>query len=139
MVADDDFSAFGELAARMADLASIPSRATRASSEAIRALIARQFAEGTDAYGNTWAPLADGQDSHLYRTGNLFRSIDVRPMAGAGVQITVGAEYGAYHQSGTSRMPARPILPDGPELPEEWERKILDELEEAFGREFDSW
>jgi phage gpG-like protein len=58
-------------------------------------------------------------------------------MAGAGISITIDAEYAQFHQTGTARMPARPILPDGDTMPDEWERAIDDAMENAFDRDWE--
>ncbi|GAC1536344.1 MAG: hypothetical protein NVS3B10_00180 [Polyangiales bacterium] len=60
-------------------------------------------------------------------------SIDVRPMRGAGIAITIGDDKAIFHQSGTSRMPARKILPEGA-MPDTWERALADAAEAAFER-----
>jgi phage gpG-like protein len=43
-------------------------------------------------------------------TGNLMGSFSVT-RSGEGWKITSSADYAPYHQFGTSKMPARPMLP----------------------------
>lgn len=116
-------------------LARIPSVASKEVADEIRVLLEEQFSRGEDPYGNRWKPLASGERSHLYKTGDLLNSIEVKPMAGAGVQVTIGAAYGIFHQVGTRFMPKRAILPDGPALPEAWQEAIARALDNAVARQ----
>jgi len=128
-------------------LAEVPSRASADAADGISDAIQRQFDAGVDAYGEAWAPLADStlkrtpdrNGGPLDNTSEMREGIVVQPMQGAGIQITFEdkGDVAMYHQSGTSRMPARPILPDGDDLPDEWERAISDAYEDAFDREWE--
>lgn len=135
-----DLDGLRKLAANMRKLAKVPSRASRAASEKIAEAIQEQFDAGVDPYGEPWAPLAPSTLERkrgpgiLDETGAMRESIEVSPMAGAGIKVTVGTDYAQFHQTGTSRMPARKILPDESGLPDTWERAIEDAVDEAFER-----
>jgi hypothetical protein len=116
-----------KIASAIRALAHVPSRASRGAADSISTLIQRQFDTGTDPYGRRWKALKPstikkkghaqiGVDSHRMR-----ESIDVRPMSGAGVQITVEPDYAAYF----SRR--RPLFPDRG-LPRTWQKAITGAL-----------
>lgn len=89
---------------------------------ALPAEIERQFSAGSDPYGAAWAPLARGGQSHLIETGTMLASLVV---TSTGKEIQMSMDSPApYHQSGTSRMPARPIFPDEGQIPPSWEAII---------------
>jgi hypothetical protein len=119
-------------------LSRVPSRVASDGAESIKALIAEQFATQTDPYGTPWAPHQPetlrrwGEHPVLNLTGALS-AVDVAPMRGAGIAVTLGAPYGAFHQVGTRWMPARPILPVAG-LPSAWSRALSDAADAAFER-----
>jgi phage gpG-like protein len=129
-----------QLAHSLSALSGVPSRAARAASVRIAGLIRDEFDQGEDAYGESWEELSQAtldkgrEEPPLTDTGDLRNAIRVRPVAPAGIGITVDSFYGAFHQTGTRNMPARPILPDGDELPQDWEDAIEDEVDQAFRR-----
>ena len=50
-----------------------------------------------------------------------------------GVKIGTNVEYMGYHQSGTSKMPARPFMPDiDHPMPERWRDVIVDEIKSVI-------
>jgi len=117
------------------ELATVPSKAAPFAAEAIEQLIQKEFDDGANPYGAAWAPLAPATVARgrsappLTDTGEL-RNVSVTAAQGAGIRIELGESYGAFHQVGTGRMPARPILPTGP-LPAEWSAAIDRAIEEA--------
>lgn len=127
-----DISKMGQLARNVGRLASVPSRASVPVSKDIAALIAEEFQHQADPYGNAWKAHAPatverhGAHPILDLDGNMRRSVAVRPMAGAGVSITIDHPAGV-HQTGWSGAqgsgPARPILPSGP-MPARWRERI---------------
>jgi hypothetical protein len=127
------------LAAAMRDLSKVPSQAARAAAADIAGLIEQQYADGTDPYGDAWADLAESTIAKgrtpppLTDSGVMRAGTDVAPSAGAGITITLGADYAIYHQGGTGSMPARPILPDH-DLPEAWRDMIANAVAEAVAR-----
>lgn len=132
----------GELADRLGELAEVPSRASARAAEGINAALERQFEDGTDPYGASWAPLAERTllkhgEPALTETGDMRDGTFAKPSRGAGVELTVPFP-GGIHQTGAKRgawvMPARKILPEGGELPEPWREAIDEALDEAFGK-----
>jgi len=128
------------LADALADLSDVPSRAARGAAERINGMLAEEFASAHSADGEPWAPLMastirrKGGDARiLIRSGETRDNTYARPLPGSGIEIS-STEAAGYHQSGTSNMVARPILPDTGELPPEWEEAIDDEVAKAFGR-----
>lgn len=129
---------FADLAARLRELEGIPSRISGEVAKGINAEIQKQFTSGTDPYGRAWKPLLPqtvrrkgGDRRILRRTDNMSSETVARPMSGAGVEVT-SVSYGGYHQIGTKHMVARPIGPDGAELPDSWQKVIDKTSSDAF-------
>lgn len=120
-------------------LAGVPAQMASRVAVRISAEIQREFDEGRTAYGTPWAPLrpktiAKGRHAPpLTDTREGRDSVTVQPAQGAGVTISVGASYMAYHQDGTSHMVARKILPEGI-LPAAWKRIYQSELTAGCAR-----
>lgn len=78
-----------------------------------------QYAEGRGPDGATWAPLKrSGRPSHLQDT--LAMSGASRALKGVkGITVTIPRPAN-FHQSGTERMEARKLVPDGEPLPGRW-------------------
>lgn len=132
-------SGFADLADRLAELEDIPSRIAREAADGITEEIRTQFDAGLDPYGAPWAPLLPqtvrrkaGDRRILRRTDRLSSETVARPTSGSGIEIT-SVDYGGVHQVGDgTRMVARPILPDGAELPESWQDIIETASSKAF-------
>lgn len=131
-------STFEDLAATLAELEDIPSRIAGEVAEGINELIQEEFVSGSDPYGNAWAPLRPstvrrkGGDTRIMRQSDDLSSGTVaRASSGAGIEIS-SLEYGGYHQGPTSNRVARPVLPDGGELPEAWQEVIEAATDKAF-------
>lgn len=134
----------GQLAARLRNLADVPARASRKAAALIQDLIRAQYREGRDPYGKPWARLAPytiekgRHNPPLTDTGVMRATTIVFPIAGAGIQITVGPAYAKFAQFGWRHhwhgveVPARPILPDGKRLPLLWRAAIARATKEAF-------
>lgn len=118
-----------EYSRALSDLGKVPARMSASVAKDIKALIVKQFATGTDPYGNAWAPLKAStlkrkkSNMILVETNDMFNSINVAPMQGAGVAITIDETPAIYHQRGTGKMAARPILPKYV-LPKAWRAAI---------------
>lgn len=131
---------FADLAASLRTLSSIPATAARGGAERIAAQVQEDFDAGLDPYGNAWEDLAEATLAKgrtpppLTDTGSMRASVDVSPMQGAGISITID-DPAVHHQYGTINMPARPIFPNQGALPDTWRRAIADAGEEAFERQ----
>jgi hypothetical protein len=122
----------GQLARNLRKLATVPARAARTVAKDIAALIDDQFQHQADPYGNAWKPHAPatverwGEHPILDLSGEMRRSVAVRPMVGAGVSVTID-HPSEDHQTGwdgpQGKGPARPILPGGT-MPAQWRERI---------------
>jgi phage virion morphogenesis protein len=133
-----DFSKLRMVAANVGRLAKVPSRVSARVAAAITSEVQKQFVSESDPYGKPWAALAPstirrkrGMGKILFRTGSLWATGQARPMGGAGVRVGPFREYGTFHQTGTSRMPSRPIFPYGG-LPRAWLAAIKLATEQAM-------
>ena len=139
---EGDLSFFGELEDNLNQLAGVPSRAARDASRDIAKAIDQQFAHGLDPYGEPWAPLAESTLAKgrtpppMTNSGAMRAGIHVRPMGGAGIEVSCDAEYLGFHQGAGSpraNVPPRHVLPEG-ELPDTYQRAIADALDAAVER-----
>lgn len=138
-----DLSAMGHLIDRLHDLANVPSRAAKRISEGISEAIQHEFDAGEDPYGRPWKRLAQTTldtgrtPPPLTDTRGMRDSLDVRPLRGAGVGITIAHPAGP-HQTGWSGPqgsgPARPILPNRATMPIAWDEVIEAAVTEEFKR-----
>lgn len=148
MTWNGDISAMGKLSANLRRLAEVPSRAAARVSSEIEGLIEEEFETGSDPYGNAWAPLTEytlakrtqTTEPPLTDRGIMRSTLDVKPMRGSGVSITI-EHPAAPHQTGWSGPhsdgPARPILPSRT-FPARW-REAIDaavdsEVQRTMGR-----
>lgn len=138
----------GELADRLGELATVPSRIAADVADDLSGLLEAEFAAGRDPYGNAWAPLKKRTllkhgPPALTHTGEMRSETRAAPGKGAGVVLVAPFPAG-IHQTGAGTpsesdpgeqwgMFARPIFPDGDELPESWQRAIEKRLAAAFG------
>ena len=123
-----DISKLGRLTDNLRRLAEVPSRSSKFAAEQLATAIDHQFTNGVDPYGNPWAPLKPSTlkkgrtpppltDTHATRD-----SVDVTPMSGAGIKVTI--DFPAeIHQKGSENMEARKIFPEGP-FPIIWDQAI---------------
>jgi phage gpG-like protein len=120
------------------------SPALGAIADDFRVMIAQQFATEGRAEGTPWAELTAStlrrrraSASILYETGALLRSLTEPGAAGhveelEGYSLTLGSQlpYAGYHQSGTRRMPARPIIVLSGTRAERWTEMVRSAIEE---------
>lgn len=141
MTITGNFAALARMRERMAELATVPSRVSRAAAGRLGELIQDEFDRGEDPYESPWAPLAPATEETgriappLTDTSAMRDSLRVRPLAGAGVGITIAHPAGPHQTGWTGRQgsgPARPILPAGDELPDAWAEALEQEAEKAF-------
>ncbi len=149
-----DIRRMGQLADRLDDLATVPSRASKEAAASISLLIAEQFEAGEDPYGDEWAGLAERtrrkHDEPALQAefggvpGPMAEATVARARGGAGIGLQSpyaddrGRVVAGIHQTGASAppwdMPRRAIFPDGDELPADWIDAIDDAVERAFGK-----
>jgi len=118
--------------------------ALAAIADDFREMIAEQFASQGGAEGTPWAPLAPStlrrrraSPSILYATGALRRSL-TEPGAADHVaeledeSLTLGTRlpYAFYHQAGTRRLPARPIIVLSEARAQRWTEIVRSAFEE---------
>jgi len=120
--------------------------ALQAIADDFRAMIAAQFASEGRAEGTPWPPRksparagAVREPPLLIRTGALRDSL-LGPSALGHVEeleeqsLTLGSRlpYAMFHQLGTRRMPARPLIVLSGERAERWAEIIRSGIEEKF-------
>lgn len=93
-------------------------RAARGAGAEVQAIERQTFAAQSTPEGRPWAPLRTPRPGGriLRRTGALRRGATTAIVWGDTVRLRVPA-YGAFHLTGTSRMPARPWQPMIPLAP----------------------
>lgn len=96
----------------------VPARMARLAATAITAKLQAGFDAGADPYGNGWAAKKNGEASHLEETGAMRAGVMAVPASGSGLNMLAPSPAN-YHQSGTSRMVARKVLPDNG-VPASW-------------------
>lgn len=84
-------------------------------------LVAQNFANQADPFGNRWAPKKRPDGRPILR-GETNRLVQWRKafVNQHGYRVTSAAPYARYHQTGTRRMVARRMVPTGNRLPSLW-------------------
>lgn len=77
-------SVFRKLAGKYAAMGIVVGDTAKAVAVAVEKELEAGFAQGKDAYGNQWEPLATGGSSHLRETGAYQASLDVFAVPGIG-------------------------------------------------------
>ena len=110
--------------------------AAQGAKAALENLIDERFEERAAPGGTPWAPRKPptGTWPILEKTGRMRRSFKVVATS-AQLKVLNDTEYLKFHQTGTSRMVARPVLPNG-EMSPEWERRIDAAMSDAIDRFF---
>ena len=91
----------------------------------------------TNPYGVAWPPLAPATlrqktgPSMLIESGSMNAGLGYQ-VSGDGVEIGVLSDIAIFHQEGTSKMPARKVVPDEG-LPPEWEPALTTLVESYLG------
>ena len=127
---------FDPLAETMRQLT--PGRIRQAAAGAVRdtveILIDERFDERSDPDGNRWAPRKQptGTWPILEKSGRMRKSYHVGATT-TGVKVENSQPYAKVHQTGRANMLARPVLPNGNRMPEDWrdqiDEAVADELE----------
>ena len=111
----------------------VPQRTAQAVAPELSALIAQQYAQGTDAYGKAWRPITDttrrlrrGDKGAppLTDTGKLRAGSFAQWKTGTNrIKLFWGRWQGWVHQRGNAHTPQRQIYPEGT-LPAKWQAAI---------------
>lgn len=127
---------YGAIPRRLRELqrGEIRRAATRAIEQSVSELIQNQFDERRAPDGTPWAPRKQptGTWPLLEKSKEMRRSFKVIASAST-LRILNAAPYLKFHQEGTSRMVARPVLP-GASLTTEWTDYIDASVAQALER-----
>jgi hypothetical protein len=127
-MATGDFRKLQLLKANLANLARVPSQAAREASDGINKSIQQEYDAGKDPYGKAWAPLrpatlAKGRTPPpLTASGKMRGKTLAKPLQSIGIGLELPFP-GVFHQKGTRKMRARPVLPYGG-MPRAWTAAI---------------
>ena len=123
------------------ELSRVPAQAAADAADELDAVIREQHGAEVDPYGQPWAPLKPstvkrkgGDTRILKRSDVMLDEIEIRPAQGAGLTLTFGAAYAAFHQLGTKDMVPRRLLPIAA-MPAAWGNAI----KRALGARFAKW
>lgn len=118
-----------------------PSTWASAVGEVLVEDIEQRFQTESDPWGAAWAALSPvtlrirakrGRSGKILQvTRNLANSKFWR-LSGQRLIIGIGATYGMFHQLGTSRMPARPMMPIRPGGRIDFPQRLLTEIRETI-------
>jgi phage gpG-like protein len=113
--------------------------ATQAADKTVE-LITQEFVDESDPYGDGWDQLSPRTINAKTHSGIL---VETSALMGSWMSVSSSSEFGAvtgieyafYHQQGTSRIPARPMVPSAG-LPPEWEAAYTQIAQDLFARLF---
>jgi hypothetical protein len=117
---------FAQLAKLREGLARLEQQGVEAVAEAgaksLRKVVEAEYRQGKGPDGERWAPLASGDASHLTDTREMRDTTTVvHGVSGITTRIAGKRNQAVYHQYGTKKMPARPLVPKTDEpLPKSW-------------------
>lgn len=117
---------FGQFARALRELSRVPSDVARTAAPAITKIMRRSMRGGLDPYQRQYAPLTESSLARGRRPPPLrrmARTMSAKPMRGAGIAMHADHPQAGFHQTGTSRMVARIVLPDGV-VPAAWRAEI---------------
>lgn len=117
---------FGEFARAVRSLAQVPSVVAGKVAPKITRLMRSEMRSGRSPYGTPYAPLTPGSLDRGRVPPPLRRmagSLSARPQRGSGIALLVGHPQAGFHQTGTSRMAKRLVLPDRA-VPRSWQAAI---------------
>ena len=134
-MAADFSSQIGGFTARLLRLGAVPKAVVKGMEQVINDDLKKKFSSGEDAYGERWEPRKqEPKDGHpiLNATGALERSRTVRISDDGEMVIEYDDFKANYHQQGTSKMVARPMLPTTEKgIPKEWSNLMLKGFKKA--------
>jgi phage gpG-like protein len=127
-----DFAKVDRWAKRLRDLEKTKRALLANIGEEAVELVKEGFDRQGDPYGKAWKGTKRG-GRILQDTGALKNSFHRKSLSSSRVVIGPGVGYAGFHQSGTSRMVARPMLPNRG-LPKTWSTRIKAIAEEVMRR-----
>ena len=147
MAIEGDFEKLARLKDQLEDMAGLMRKAEERVAEKLQEQLDYQYETGTDPNNEGWAELAPAtlargrKPPPLTDTEEMRRhSKAVRGVGGISVNIDKPKKpkVPRYHQDGTENMPARPLVPEGPDLDKAraWEAKVEEGVGEAFVEHF---
>lgn len=133
-------TAMKSAARALRELSRVPAAAAADASRELEAVLREQHGAEVDPYGQPWAPLLPqtvkrkgGDTRILKRSDVMLDELSIRPSAGAGLTLTFGAAYAAFHQLGTKDMVPRRLLPLAA-MPAAWGDAIKRALDARFAK-----
>jgi len=129
----DGFAQLSKLIANLETLADNGAEAASvAAAGAVEKVVEAEYTEGKGPDGKGWKAKADGTPSHLQKSGAMRSATQVIPgVKGVTVRIP---KPGGFHQGGTVKMDARPLVPEGDALPPQWEQSVAAAVQGAIAK-----
>ncbi len=124
---------FGQFARALRELAKVPAQVASEAAGDITKIMKRNVGAGLDPYGRAYSPLRPASIDRGRRAPPLRkyrRTLHADPMGSAGISLHADHPQAGFHQTGTSRMAKRIVLPDGP-IPATWRAALQKRLHEA--------
>jgi hypothetical protein len=104
-------------------------KVAEAAAPVLTDLVHQTFGASENAYGDDWAPGADGQKVTLRRSGELAGGLSYVAI-GTKLRLRLGAKHAKY------QVGKRPVTPrQGAELPVEYSRALARETEDVCRKE----
>lgn len=106
---------FGEYAQALRSLARVPAQVASDAAPDIERDWRSKLAAGQDPYGNAYAALREASLARGRRPPPLHKYAEfahIRVLPGAGLAMIIDHEQAGFHQTGTSRMVKRIVLPN---------------------------
>jgi len=89
------------------------------------------FAAEKDPFGSPWAPIKHRKGKILQDTARMKNSFFVGAVGPGGFRFGTNVKYAGFHQTGTSKMPRRMMVPES-DLPPRWLEAFHDTAEEVL-------
>ncbi len=105
--------------------------------EELLGLVQEGFRKEANPYGQRWAKKKrdDGRSILVGKTARLRRGWHTESVSRGTITIAPSVSYADFHQTGTSRMVDRKMVPDD-QLPKTWERVIEEAASEILRDHF---
>jgi hypothetical protein len=137
MSVSGDFGRLTGTIAALRSLAKVPAQVATRAAGRIKAQMQKDTRAARSPYGQAYAPHKPatvrrwGAHPLLDMTGAGIDSLDAKPMAGAGIEVTAD-EHMAFTQAGTPTQDVRAVMPNNAQLPATWNRILAEESEAAI-------